>query len=128
MKCTGYEKYGTWLIQYGFPSGIQDNGVPYSGTHRTAYVPDTPEGREVIALLVKAFERRHTFIVGTSVTTGQQNCVVWSGIHHKTNTCGGATHFGFPDYTYFNRVKLEMADRGVLLESQDEIDRVVNQK
>jgi len=117
LNCHGFEKFGTWEITYQFPNGKQKSGVPYRGTSRIAYVPDTEEGREVVTLLVKAFERRHSFIVGTSVTTGATNCVVWSGIHHKTNTHGGATSFGYPDSTYFNRVKLEMADRGVILES-----------
>jgi deltex len=90
--------------------------VKYRGTRRHAYLPDTPEGREVLALLVKAFERRHSFLVGTSVTTGQNNVVVWS-VHHKTNTHGGSSSFGYPDPTYFNRVKHELADRGVTLSS-----------
>lgn len=76
-------------------------------------------------MLIKAFERKHTMIVGTSVTTGEQNCVVWSGIHHKTNTHGGTSAFGYPDLTYFNRVKLELADRGITLESPDEVAKAI---
>jgi hypothetical protein len=49
---------------------------------------------------------------------------VWSGIHHKTNPQGGT--FGYPDPTYLNRVTLELADRGVTLESDDEVDKIVN--
>ena len=113
--CEGYEGYGVWEIRYDFPDG-KLNGVKYRGTRRVAYLPDTQEGREVLALLVKAFERRHTFLVGTSVTTGQKNVVVWS-VHHKTSTHGGSSHFGYPDPTYFNRVKLELSDRGITLES-----------
>lgn len=64
-------------------------------------------------MLKKAFERRLVFTIGTSVTTGQENCVVWNGIHHKSDTSGGASHFGFPDPTYFSRVKLELAAKGV---------------
>jgi deltex-like protein len=81
----------------------------------------------VLALLVKAFERRHTFIVGTSVTTGKKDTVVWSGIHHKTNTHGGSSEFGYPDESYLNRVTLELADRGVTLENHsEEIAKVIN--
>jgi len=43
--------------------------------------------------------------VGRSVTTGLDNQVVWNGIHHKTSMSGGAANFGYPDPTYFNRVK-----------------------
>jgi deltex len=124
-SCQGYETYGTWIISYHFPSGKKPDGVHYNGTGRTAYIPDSPDGRRVLALLIKAFERRHTFIVGTSVTTGAQNVVVWSGIHHKTNTHGGSSHFGYPDATYLNRVTLEMADRGVTLDPTDNIDLII---
>jgi deltex-like protein len=73
-------------------------------------------------LLVKAFGRRLSFIVGTSVTTGAINVVVWSGIHHKTNVAGGSSVYGYPDPTYFNRVKLELADRGVTIDSKKEVN------
>lgn len=89
-------------------------------------MPDTAEGRHVLALLILAFERRLTFHVGTSVTTGQTNVVVWSGIHHKTNTHGGSSHFGYPDTHYFNRVTLELADRGVTLEVEEAQKMVKN--
>jgi deltex-like protein len=46
------------------------NGTHYTGTGRHAFLPDNKEGREVLALLVKAFNRRLSFVVGTSVTTG----------------------------------------------------------
>ena len=121
----GYPKDGYWEINYQFNSGKLPNGKRYSGTGRTAYLPDNKEGREVLALLVKAFERRLTFIVGTSVTTGATDTVVWSGIHHKTNTHGGSSSFGYPDVSYLNRVTLELADRGVTLDNPlEEVTRV----
>ena len=58
-----------------------------------------------------------TFTVGTSVTTGRKNTVVWNGIHHKTSLFGGPTRFGYPDKNYFNRVKEELAAKGVTQES-----------
>jgi len=115
-RCAGYENCGTITISYHIPSG-KKNGIHYHGTSRTAYLPDNKEGREVLELLRKAFNRKLTFTVGTSVTTGQQNAVVWSGIHHKTSPVGGAACYGYPDPTYFNRVKEELAARGVLPDS-----------
>lgn len=47
------------------------------------------------------------------MTTGLDNQIVWNGIHHKTSLQGGSANFGFPDPTYFKRVKLELADKGV---------------
>jgi deltex len=70
IPCEGFENVGTWVISYSFPSGKYNGGTPYRGTARQAYLPDCKEGKEVLALLIKAFERRHTFMVGTSVTTG----------------------------------------------------------
>ena len=53
-------------------------------------------------------------LVGTSLTTGQPNVIVWDGVHHKTNTSGGSTNFGWPDATYFSRVKDELKAKGVV--------------
>jgi deltex-like protein len=49
--------------------------------------------------------------VGTSVTNGTENTVVWAGIHHKTATSGGA--FAYPDPKYLSRVTEELASVGV---------------
>ncbi|KRX09748.1 hypothetical protein PPERSA_02620 [Pseudocohnilembus persalinus] len=110
----GFENCQTIQITYNFPSGQHihiNNNVPYQGTARTAYLPDNEEGNKVLALLRTAFERRLTFVVGQSVTTGLTNQVVWAGIHHKTSLSGGT--FGYPDPTYLQRVQEELKDRGV---------------
>ena len=112
-QCSGYT-CGTIVINYSFPSGIQKNGVRYSGTRRVAYLPNNAEGREVLELLKVGFQRKLLFTIGRSVTTGEDNTTVWNGVHHKTNTHGGATSFGWPDPTYCDRVKLELAMKGVL--------------
>ena len=67
----------------------------------------------MLTLLAEAFRRKLTFKVGTSITTGQSNVVVWQGIHHKTSIYGGPTSFGYPDPTYFNRVMEELAARSL---------------
>lgn len=110
-KCDGYRKNNTLIIEYQFP-----NGKGYEGTSRTAYLPDNQEGREILALLRVAFERKLLFTIGTSVTTGKANQTIWNGIHQKTNLIGGAQYFGYPDPTYFNRVKNELASKGVIKE------------
>jgi len=114
IHCAGYGKCGTIVISYQFPNGKTPDGRRYSGTSRQAYLPNNPEGNEVFELLRKAFDRKLTFTVGTSVTTGRTDTVVWNGIHHKTNVVGGATNFGYPDPTYFNRVKEELAAKGIV--------------
>lgn len=119
-SCAGYECSGTWQISYSFYDGYKPDGTPYHGTRRVAFLPDVSDGREVLFLLIKCFKRRHTFAVGDSVTTGRKNVVVWNAVHHKTNITGGTSHFGWPDPTYFNRVKLELADKGVVMEEGDD--------
>ena len=116
---SGYEELSTILIQYEFPSGTQGSmhpnpGRSYRGTSRTAFLPMNVEGIEVLELLKRSFRRRRSFTVGTSITTGQSNCVIWNGVHHKTNTHGGCSCFGYPDPTYFSRVKEELAAKGII--------------
>jgi len=112
------------MINYSFYDGYTKDNVKYRGTRRTVYLPDTSEGREVLFLLIRSFKRRLTFIVGDSVTTGRKNVVVWNSVHHKTNVNGGTAYFGYPDPTYFNRVKLELADKGVVLGAEDDPSKI----
>ena len=112
QKCSGF-KDSTIIIDYNIPSGKLPNGKFFTGTYRRAYLPNNKEGREILALLKIAFDRKLTFVVGTSVTTGQKNTVVWNGIHHKTRLYGGTKSYGYPDPTYFNRVREELAAKGV---------------
>ena len=113
MPCQGYEGTRTIVITYRMYS-CNRNGRNVPGTTRVAYLPDNEGGREVCDLLREAFDRRLIFTVGRSVTTGMDNQIVWNGIHHKTNTHGGASHFGYPDPTYFTRVKEELACKGIV--------------
>ena len=115
FHCSGFEDCDTIVIKYDFPSGSE-----YSGTYRTAFLPNNKEGKEILGLLKVCFDRKLTFTVGTSVTTGMTNTTVWNGVHHKTNLYGGSTNFGYPDNTYFNRVKQELAAKGVVQDNIDE--------
>ena len=86
--------YGTIVIDYHFPSGLQGPEHPfpgryYDGASRTAYLPDNREGREVLQLLRRAFDARLVFTIGTCFTAGLPNQVIWNDIHHKTNRFGG---------------------------------------
>ena len=90
----GYPGYGTIEIQYSIHAGRQTAEHPHpgqmhGGTSRIAYLPDNPEGREVLGLLRRAFDARLIFTVGMSRTTGADNQVTWNDIHHKTNRQGG---------------------------------------
>ncbi|XP_061413300.1 E3 ubiquitin-protein ligase DTX3L-like isoform X2 [Lethenteron reissneri] len=114
----GYEKHGTITIYYDVPNGRQGPEHPhpgklYQGTTRYAYLPDSPEGRHVLSLLRRAFEQRLIFTIGTSSTTGLQDCVTWNDIHHKTSTHGGPDSYGYPDRDYLKRVQEELKAKGI---------------
>ena len=83
----------------------EKNGKYVPATTRVAYLPNNEEGKEVKKLIKTAFDRKLVFTIGRSVTTGQDNRIVWNGIHMKTNTSGGSANFGYPDATYLKRVK-----------------------
>ncbi|XP_073408015.1 E3 ubiquitin-protein ligase DTX3L-like [Dendrobates tinctorius] len=118
LSLSGYLGCGTIHIQYEVPGGIQQKhhpnpGKPFDGTQRMAYLPDNPEGQEVLRLLRKAFDQKLIFTVGESRTTGAKDTVTWNDIHHKTNPQGGAAGFGFPDPDYLKRVRDELKAKGV---------------
>ena len=64
-------------------------------------------------LLQVAWKRRLTFTIGTSVTTGSTDTIVWNEIHHKTEARGNSTGHGYPDDNYLDNVLAEMAAQGV---------------
>ena len=62
----GYEGCKTLQINYTIPNGVQgpehpNPGQRYHGTSRTAYLPDTQEGREVLQV--------HTYTLMQSLLT-----------------------------------------------------------
>jgi len=129
FTCDGYP-HGTetWVINYEFPSGIHpETKKPFHGDGRVGYLPDNEEGVEVLALLVASFQRKLTFTVGFSVVRGRDNCIVWNGVHHKTRTFGGSTRYGYPDPTYCNRVKQELALKCVVFESDQHKQELIKE-
>jgi deltex-like protein len=116
LQCSGTQSTGVIIVHYQIPVDVQkpyhDNpGTPHSGAYRTAYLPDNDAGRKLLARLEYAFSHGLTFTVGTSLTTGQPNCVTWSSIHHKTSL-GGGVH-GYPDPNYFDNCNAELDALGV---------------
>lgn len=114
----GYETYGSIVIDYDMRGGIQTKehphpGMYYTGTHRTAFLPDNKEGNEVLKLLQKAFDQKLIFTVGDSRVTGASHATTWNDIHHKTSRSGGPAKYGYPDPDYLKRVKKELKDKGI---------------
>nr|KAF6377802.1 deltex E3 ubiquitin ligase 3L [Myotis myotis] len=88
-------------------------GKPYSGTKRTAFLPNNKEGKEVLTLLQKAFDQKLIFTVGDSRVSGMSDVITWNDIHHKTSMIGGPEMYGYPDPNYLKRVKQELKDKGI---------------
>lgn len=115
--CPGFESSTRSLkIDYSIPEGKQasyhDNpGKKYSGTTRTAFLPNNDDGRQLLTRLKYAWIHGMTFTIGTSLTTGQSDSVVWTSIHHKTSLHGGS--YGFPDPSYISRCNQDLTALGV---------------
>ena len=110
--------YGTYMIAYQFPTGIQgpehpNPGTPYIGTSRRAFIPASEHGLRVLHKFLRAWDARLLMTVGTSITTGRPNSVIWNGIPHKTNVNGGPAAHGFPDPNYLNDVEAALAAVGI---------------
>ena len=104
--CEGCAGNGSLQIMYSFRGGYQASfhpspGIQYHGTSRTAYVPNTSDGRRLVARLQEAFRHGLIFTVGTSLTTQTPNSITWASIPHKTQLRGGVRAHGFPDDLYF---------------------------
>ena len=67
---------------------------------------------------MKAWQRRLTFTVGQSVTTGADDCVTWNEIHHKTEVYDHSGH-GYPAPNYLDSVTSECNAMGIY-DSDDE--------
>ena len=76
-------------------------GRAYAGTTRTAYLPDTREGRRLLSRLQGAFRHGLCFAIGTSLTSGKSNVITWVSIPHKSAVSGGVRCHAFPDRLYF---------------------------
>lgn len=116
----GYPGCGMILVRYSFKDGVQDESHPHPGKQfhargfpRVGILPDNTQGNQVLTLLKKAFQRRLIFSVGTSLSRGEDDCVVWGGIHHKTQLKDNGRGFGYPDMGYLKRVQEELRQHGV---------------
>lgn len=116
----GYPGCGMIVIKYIMNPGVQEDshphpGKPYhaKGFPRTAFLPDNQKGNHVLKLLVMAFQRRLIFTVGASLSRGEDDCVTWNGIHHKTQLQDVGNGHGYPDAHYLDRVTVELKQKGV---------------
>ena len=116
LTCAGHPR-GTIIVSYKFEAGNrpqyhdENPGEHHNATFRMAYVPDTPAGRDLVKRFKFAFTRGLTFTIGTSLTTGVANSIVWDSIPHKTTLDPG--RFGYPDEDYFATANRQLDALGV---------------
>lgn len=115
-NCPGFGRAGSFWIIYSLPSGTQLSyhphpQTPYPSTIRYCYLPDTLEGLVLLQRLKYAFLHGLIFDVGTSLTTGKCDQIIWSTIPHKTSLREPGSPFSFPDphYLTYCHVKLDQA-------------------
>ena len=120
MSLPGYQDCGTIVIKYVFSNGVQDVSHPNPGKPfyaksfpRHSFLPDNEKGNRVLRMLMTAFQRRLTFTIGRSITRGEEDCVVWNGIHHKTVVSDMGSGHGYPDPGYLDRVTSELQQHGI---------------
>ena len=124
-KVPGYPDCGMIVVKYAMVDGVQADchprpGKPFhaKGFPRTAILPDNQKGNLVLTLLIKAFQRRLIFTVGPSLSRGgEEDCVTWNGIHHKTALHDSGNGHGYPDMGYLDRVLDELKQKGVEIET-----------
>ena len=122
MTVPGYEDScgSTIVIKYVFNNGVQDDSHPHPGKPfyakgfpRHSFLPDNEKGQRVLRMMITAFQRRLTFTIGRSITRGEDDCVVWNGIEHKTVGHDNGSGHGYPDPEYLDRVIRELEHYGI---------------
>merc|ERR1712228_293117 len=119
QRCVGFKDAADSVkMLFEFPGGIQKKFHPnpgkiYFGDLREAYMPNNEAGREAAMLIRLAYKRRLLFTVGRSLTLNQDNRIIFGSIHLKTSTSGGVGKHGWPDKTYFTRLKDELKQKGI---------------
>ncbi|XP_058262955.1 uncharacterized protein LOC131363963 [Hemibagrus wyckioides] len=109
----GFNRDTTLRIIYDIPDGIQGEdhpcpGEPFKGNRFEAFLPHNKSSTKLLPLLEKAFHKGLTFTVkvGSADDDGnREGRVVWGNIPHKTNTEGGASKNGYPDFNYIRRLE-----------------------
>jgi len=109
VACPGCEPAcGTIKLEYKIPDGIQFGyhphaGVKYEGTNRAAYLPDNPEGRQLLTRYQLAWLRGYSMDIGYSVARKKDDSTRWTAnVPHKTALSKGGD-FGFPDESYLQK-------------------------
>jgi len=103
----------TIVIEFHFPSGVDESGQAYDGRKPKGYLPGNAQGILLLELFKVAFRRRVMFGLGESMTFGHRRPTF--NIHIKTSTNRGSAGHGYPDGAYFKRALEELQANGVTI-------------
>ncbi|KAM8924102.1 E3 ubiquitin-protein ligase DTX4 [Pelodytes ibericus] len=116
----GYTDCQTIRIIYHIAPGVQGPGQPNPGMKFSApdfplhcYLPNTEKGREVLRLLIEAWDHRLLFPLQPSRVPGVPEAVSTSRIPHKTEFGSNLTGKGFPDSQYLDSVLRQLREWGM---------------
>ena len=112
---------GSIQITHRFPAGIQgpkhpNPGKAYDSRTEYIYLPGGEEGMECLGLIREGWKRKLLYTIGHSVTLNASDRIIFGGIHFKTSRTGGVENYGWPDKTYFARVKDEFKAKGITVD------------
>ncbi|XP_053306407.1 E3 ubiquitin-protein ligase DTX4-like [Spea bombifrons] len=116
----GHADCQTIRITFHITPGIQGHGQPNPGMKFSApdfplccYLPNTEKGREVLRLLIEAWDHRLLFPLQTSRAPGVPDRVSTSRIPLKTEFGSNLTGKGYPDPQYLDSVLRQLRDWGM---------------
>uniref|UniRef100_A0A182N1M0 E3 ubiquitin-protein ligase n=1 Tax=Anopheles dirus TaxID=7168 RepID=A0A182N1M0_9DIPT len=110
----GFPATGIYEITYNFTSGVQgpqhpNSGAPFFavGFPRRCYLPNTVLGAKILYYLDVAFGRGLLFTIGRSVTTGNEDVVMWTNVEHMSQLSM------LPDPQFLDRCLQQLVHLGV---------------
>ncbi|XP_072306465.1 E3 ubiquitin-protein ligase DTX3L1 [Eucyclogobius newberryi] len=110
----GFPNENTLQTNFTFPEGEQTEGhprpgQPYPSLRLCAYLPDSREGRRILALLEKAFQQQLLFTVSTDLHG--EDVVCPASVPLKTQPEGGVVMNGYPDEEYLKTVRRALKEK-----------------
>ena len=114
QPCVGYDGWGSLRIEYSIGAGS-----------RTAYLPDTVDGRKLLWRLQSAFRHGLPYRMEAhsvkdsgrrrpcSLSTDGDDSVIQASLPHKTSQVPEPRGHGFTDPTYFAKCHQELDALGV---------------
>jgi len=124
--CPGFQPpCGTLELTYKVPDGTTQSSQssqhhptnpgrqPFFGTTRVAFLPDNPQGRQLLTRYQVVWLQGKSLEIGYSVALKRDHQVKWRDqVPHKTSLSSGGA-FGFPDATFLAKAHAALDRLGI---------------